>query len=43
MELELGEVPDFEGCFMRVSAFYRNLPWQLCEQPDPNSSIPAAW
>ena len=28
MELELGEVPDFEGCFARVSEFYRNLPWQ---------------
>ena len=27
MELELGEVPDFEGCFMRVSEFYRNLTW----------------
>ena len=27
MELELGEVPDFEGCFARVSEFYRNLPW----------------
>ena len=27
MELELGSVPDFEGCFARVVAFYRNLPW----------------
>ena len=27
MELELGEVPDFEGCFARVAEFYRNLPW----------------
>ena len=27
MKLELGEVPDFEGCFERVSKFYRNLPW----------------
>ena len=27
MGLELGEVPDFEGCFVRVSKFYRNLPW----------------
>lgn len=26
--LELGKVPDFEGCFMRVSEFYRNLPWR---------------
>ena len=27
MELELGEVPDFEGCFARVSEFYQSLPW----------------
>ena len=27
LELELGEVPDFEGCFARVLDFYRNLPW----------------
>ena len=27
MELELGRGPDFEGCFERVSEFYRNLPW----------------
>ncbi len=27
MKLELGDVPDFEGCFARVSEFYRNLPW----------------
>ena len=27
MGLELGEVPDFEGCFDRVSKFYRSLPW----------------
>lgn len=27
MGLELGEVPDFEGCFTRVAEFYRNLPW----------------
>ena len=27
MKLELGELPDFEGCFERVSDFYRNLPW----------------
>ena len=31
MEQELEEVPDFEGCFTRVSEFYRNLPW-----PDPS-------
>ena len=29
MELELGEVPDFEGCYTRVSGFYRNLPWPI--------------
>ncbi len=29
MELELGEVPDFEDCFARVSQFYRDLPWQI--------------
>ena len=28
MKLELGEVPDFEDCFARVSQFYRDLPWQ---------------
>ena len=28
MELELGEVPDFEDCFTRVSGFYQNLPWR---------------
>ena len=28
MELELGEVPNFEGCFTRVSEFYRNLSWR---------------
>lgn len=27
MKLELGEVPDFEDCFARVSQFYRDLPW----------------
>ena len=27
MKLELGEVPNFEDCFARVSEFYRNLPW----------------
>ena len=27
MGLELGEVPDFEGCFTRVAGFYQNLPW----------------
>ena len=27
MELELGEVPDFEVCYARVAKFYRNLPW----------------
>lgn len=29
MELELGQVPDFEDCFARVSQFYRDLPWQI--------------
>ena len=29
MRLELGEVPDFEGCYTRVSEFYRNLPWPI--------------
>ena len=28
MKLELGEVPDFERCFARISEFYRNLPWK---------------
>ena len=28
MELELGEVPEFESCFTRVSEFYQNLPWK---------------
>lgn len=28
MELEVGEIPEFEGCFARVSDFYRNLPWR---------------
>ncbi len=27
MKLELGELPDFEACFSRVSGFYRHLPW----------------
>ena len=27
--MELGEVPDFEGCYTRVSEFYRNLPWPI--------------
>ena len=36
MELELGELPNFEECFARVLTFYRNLPWeqrQHAEQP----------
>lgn len=28
MELEVGEIPDFEGCYMRVSEFYEKLPWE---------------
>lgn len=27
LELELGEVPDFETCYERVRDFYRSLPW----------------
>ena len=27
MKLELGEVPNFEDCYARVSVFYRKLPW----------------
>lgn len=27
MELEVGEIPDFEVCYARVSGFYENLPW----------------
>ena len=27
MKLELGELPEFEACFERVAAFYRDLPW----------------
>lgn len=27
MELELGELPDFEECFEHVARFYRTLPW----------------
>ena len=27
MEIELGKLPDFEGCFARVCEFYRSLPW----------------
>lgn len=27
MKLEVGEVPDFEPCFERISEFYRRLPW----------------
>jgi len=27
LELEIGDVPDFEECVARVDAFYRSLPW----------------
>ena len=27
MELEIGELPDFDSCFERVSTFYHQLPW----------------
>ncbi len=30
MELEVGEIPDFGGCYTRVSEFYENLPWGRC-------------
>lgn len=26
--LEVGLIPDFDGCFYRVNEFYRSLPWQ---------------
>ena len=29
MKLELGELPDFEAGYARVSQFYRSLPWQI--------------
>ncbi|MDE0104042.1 MAG: hypothetical protein OXN89_16845 [Bryobacterales bacterium] len=29
MGLELGPEPDFEGCFVRVAEFYRDLPWRI--------------
>ena len=28
LELELGEVPDFETCFEQAKAFYESLPWK---------------
>lgn len=27
MELEIGTLPEFEGCYKRVLGFYRGLPW----------------
>ena len=27
LELEIGEIPDFNSCFERVATFYRQLPW----------------
>ena len=27
MQLEIGSLPEFEGCYSRVSNFYRTLPW----------------
>ena len=27
LELEIGNVPDFDACFERVATFYRQLPW----------------
>ncbi|MYC67812.1 MAG: nucleotidyl transferase AbiEii/AbiGii toxin family protein [Acidobacteriia bacterium] len=29
MVLEIGELPDFEDCFLRISEFYRSLPWRI--------------
>jgi hypothetical protein len=31
LSLEIGEVPSFDGRFVRVEAFYRGLPWQEAE------------
>ena len=28
LEIELGEVPDFETCFEQAKAFYESLPWE---------------
>lgn len=28
MELEIGDLPDFDACFARVDTFYRSLPWE---------------
>lgn len=29
MELEIGEIPDFDICFQRVNTLYKSLPWQI--------------
>lgn len=39
MDLELGELPDFEGCYTRVSEFYRNLPWSIIEDHRPPQRV----
>ncbi|MCY3768177.1 MAG: nucleotidyl transferase AbiEii/AbiGii toxin family protein [Gammaproteobacteria bacterium] len=31
LQLDLGEIPDFEPCFERVAIFYRQLPWSDTE------------
>lgn len=28
LNLEIGELPDFDECFVRVNKFYRSLPWK---------------
>ena len=37
MELELGELPEFEECFARVLSFYRELPWEWRQHVDDPS------
>jgi hypothetical protein len=27
LEVEIGEIPDFDECFERVNTFYVSLPW----------------
>ena len=29
LELEIGQVPDFDACFERIATFYQQLPWPL--------------
>ena len=37
LELEIGNVPDFETCFARVRDFYQKLPWESSEYLQYNS------